>query len=136
MSADFGSRLRDLRKTRTISQLDLAMDAEISIRHISFLENGRSKPSVDMIHRLSDCLQLPKAMRGMLLGAAGYSSHLDTTPLDEESLAPFHTAAERMLERHMPYPGLAIDEDGAITLMNRASCELYSFRGLVRGIIF
>ena len=105
----FGDHLRTWRAQRRFSQLDLALEADVSARHISFLESGRSKPSRDMVMHLADRLDLPLRERNALLQAAGFAAAYPETPLDDASLAPVRTALERMLAQHMPMPAVLFD---------------------------
>ena len=104
-----GDQLREWRKRRRLSQLDLACEAEISTRHLSFVETGRSVPSRDMILRLAERLDIPLRERNVLLTAAGYAAAYPERRLDDPALQEVRTAVDRVLEGHQPYPALAID---------------------------
>ena len=104
-----GERLRDWRQKRRLSQLDLACDAEISTRHLSFLETGRAAPSRDMVMRLAERLDVPLRERNALLLAAGFAPVFPERSLDDPGLAAAKVAVEALLEAHMPFPALAID---------------------------
>jgi transcriptional regulator with XRE-family HTH domain len=104
-----GERLRDWRQKRRLSQMDLALDAEISTRHLSFLETGRATPSRDMVLRLAEHLEVPLRERNALLLAAGFAPVFPERSYDDPGLAAARTAVEAVLHAHMPFPALAID---------------------------
>jgi transcriptional regulator with XRE-family HTH domain len=108
-----------------MSQLDLACHAEISTRHLSFLETGRSQPSREMILRLAEQLSIPVRERNALLVAAGYAPVFRERPIDDPALAPARTAIDLVLQGHKPYPAFAIDRHWNIVASNRALQELY-----------
>lgn len=105
----FGALLRDWRRRRRLSQLGLGLAAEVSSRHISFLETGRARPSRPMVLRLADALDTPLGDRNALLEAAGFSAAYSAAPLDHRSLAQVRRALTRMMEAHAPYPAILID---------------------------
>jgi transcriptional regulator with XRE-family HTH domain len=105
----FGEHLRAWRLRRRMSQLDLASDAEISTRHLSFVETGRSVPSREMVLRLAERLDVPLRERNALLVAAGYAPMYRERPLDDPALAVAKQAVQLILKRHEPYPALAVD---------------------------
>ncbi len=80
--APIGEQLREWRTRRRMSQMDLALDSEISTRHLSFIETGRSRPSAAMVQRLADRLEVPHRARNALLLAAGYAPDFQERPLD------------------------------------------------------
>lgn len=129
----FPSLLRDWRKTRRFSQLDLALEAEVSARHLSFLETGRSRPSRAMIQRLADVLQLPLDAHNRLLTAAGYAPRFPSTPLTEAAMAPVTQAVRWMLDRHAPYPALALNRLWTIKMLNAPAATLFAGFGLKDG---
>ncbi len=104
-----GERLRDWRQKRRLSQLDLACEAEISTRHLSFLETGRAAPSRDMVLRLAEGLGVPLRERNALLLAAGFAPVFPERSLDDPGLEAAKVAIDALLEAHMPFPALAID---------------------------
>ena len=116
-----GSLLRDWRKRRRLSQLDLAYDAEISQRHLSFLEIGRSQPSREMILRLAEHLDIPLRERNVLLTAAGFASVFPERPLDDKSLTPARKAVDLILNRLEPNPTFAVDRRWNLIAANRAA---------------
>lgn len=104
-----GELLREWRRRRRLSQLDLAIQAEISSRHLSFLETGRSTPSRDMILRLSSHLDLPLRERNHLLMAAGYAPVYPEAALDAPQMAAVRSAVRQVLRGHEPYPAVVVD---------------------------
>lgn len=105
----FGDHLREWRQRRHLSQLDLAGDAEISARHLSFVETGRAAPSRDMVLRLAERLDVPLRERNVLLVAAGFAPAFPSRSLDDPALAAARQAMETVLKAHEPYPALAVD---------------------------
>lgn len=105
----FGDHLRQWRQQRHLSQFDLASDAEISARHLSFVETGRSVPSREMVLRLAERLQVPLRDRNVLLVAAGYAPMYRERSLDDPALAAARDAVDLILKSHEPFPALAID---------------------------
>jgi transcriptional regulator with XRE-family HTH domain len=104
-----GTLLREWRKRRRLTQLELALDAAISTRHLSFVETGRSAPSRDMVLRLSEHLELPLRERNQLLLAAGYAPVYSQAGLDAPELAEVRAAVRQVLVGHEPYPAAAVD---------------------------
>ena len=113
-----GAQLRAWRSRRRLSQLDLALDAEISARHLSFLETGRSRPSRTMLLRLAERLAIPARDRNLLLVAAGFAPALPERPLDDPALAAARRAVELVLEAHEPFPALAVDRHWQLVAAN------------------
>jgi transcriptional regulator with XRE-family HTH domain len=105
----FGDYLRHWRQRRRLSQLDLAQEAEISTRHLSFVETGRSLPSREMVLRLAERLDVPLRERNALLVAAGFAPMYRERPLDDPAQAAAKRAVELILKSHEPYPALAVD---------------------------
>jgi transcriptional regulator with XRE-family HTH domain len=104
-----GDHLREWRQRRRLSQLDLALDAEISTRHLSFVETGRAQPSREMIVRLAEQLEVPLRERNVLLTAAGFAPMFVERPLDDPALTAARRAIDLILKGHEPYPALVID---------------------------
>lgn len=104
-----GDQLRSWREQRRLSQLELALRAEISTRHLSFIETGRSRPSREMIMRLCEQLDLPLRERNRLLLAGGYAPVYAESPLEAPDLAAVRTAVRRLLASHEPYPAVVVD---------------------------
>ncbi len=126
----FGSLLKAWRKRRGISQLTLALDADVSAKHLSFLENGRSMPSKPMVRRLCACLQLPTDASKQLLEAAGYAQSPFATQLDKGAMARLREAAAWTVEHHMPYPAMALNYDWTIVEKNHTATKMFDRRGL------
>lgn len=120
-----GGLLRQWRQRRRLSQLDLASDAGISTRHLSFLETGRAQPSRDMLLHLSEQLDVPVRERNVLLVAAGFAPIFPERPLDDPALAPARAAIDLVLDRQKPYPAFALDRHWRIAASNAALPELY-----------
>ncbi|EST31991.1 helix-turn-helix domain-containing protein [Streptomyces niveus] len=114
-----GPLLRGWREQRRISQLELALRADSSARHISFVETGRSRPSEAMILRLSEHLDIPVRERNGLLLAAGYAPRFTETALDDPSMAVVREALERLLRGYEPYPALVVDGTYTLVAANR-----------------
>ncbi|MGW0711662.1 helix-turn-helix domain-containing protein [Streptomyces sp. NPDC002643] len=104
-----GPLLRAWREERRFSQLELALRAGSSARHISFVETGRARPSEEMVLRLADHLDIPVRERNALLLAAGYAPHYPQTPLDDPALATLREGMERLIQGYEPYPALVVD---------------------------
>lgn len=107
--AGVGGLLRDWRRRRRISQLELAMRAHSSARHISFVETGRARPSEEMVLRLAEHLQVPVRERNALLLAAGYAPRFTETALDDPAMAALRDGLERLLRGYEPYPAVVVD---------------------------
>ena len=114
----FGEQLRDWRQRRRMSQLDLAGEADLSTRHLSFVETGRSKPSRDMVMRIAEALDLPLRHRNSLLVAAGFAPVFPERPVEAspDALA----VVQRILDCHMPFPALAVDRHWQLVAHNAA----------------
>lgn len=104
-----GDILREWRVIRGFSQLDLAMEADVSTRHLSFLESGRSQPTRDMVLRLAETLGMPLRDRNGLLMAAGFAPHYGANGLDSGALDDVRATLRMMLKVHEPYPAIALD---------------------------
>jgi transcriptional regulator with XRE-family HTH domain len=119
-----GDHLRAWRRRRRMSQLDLAGEAEISSRHLSFVETGRANPSRDMVLRLADRLDVPMRERNVLLVAAGYAPLFPESSLAAPELAAVREAVDVILQGHKPYPAFALDRHWDIIASNGALPEL------------
>lgn len=119
-----GSLLRKWRERRRLSQLDLAVEAEISTRHLSFLETGRSQPSREMVLRLAEQLEVPLRERNTLLIAAGYAPAFPERPLADPALQAARKAVDLVLAGHEPYPAIAIDRHWTLIAFNNAVTPL------------
>jgi transcriptional regulator with XRE-family HTH domain len=109
-----------------MSQLDLALQADVSARHISFVETGRSQPSRDMVIRLAATLNVPLRDRNRLLLAAGYAPAYLETNLDDGSMAPVQQALAFILRKHEPYPAFVLDSKWNIVQGNKPHHRLLS----------
>ena len=112
--------MRQWRHRRRLSQLDLAIAADVSARHVSLVETGKSHPSADMVLRLADQLDVPLRDRNRLLLAAGFAPRYAERPLDDDALAAARDAVGRVLRAHEPYPALVFDRRWNIVMTNRA----------------
>jgi transcriptional regulator with XRE-family HTH domain len=119
-----GEHLREWRQRRHLSQLDLAVDAEISARHLSFLETGRAAPSRDMVLRLAERLEVPLRERNVLLVAAGFAPAFPQRALDDPALTSARRAIELVLRAHEPNPALAYDRHWNLVSANRMVAPL------------
>jgi transcriptional regulator with XRE-family HTH domain len=104
-----GQLLRRWRDQRRLSQMELALDAEVSTRHLSFVETGRSRPSREMVVRLAEHLDVPLRERNELLLAAGYAPAYPQSAMDEDRMEAVRTAVRQVLTGHEPYPALVVD---------------------------
>ncbi|MBX5463134.1 MAG: helix-turn-helix transcriptional regulator [Steroidobacteraceae bacterium] len=116
----FGEQLREWRQRRHLSQLELATDLDISTRHLSFVETGRSLPSRAMVLRLAERLNIPLRERNALLTAAGYAPMYATKPLSDPSMTAARAAVDLILNGHEPYPALLVDRHWTLLGHNRA----------------
>ncbi|MXM67966.1 helix-turn-helix domain-containing protein [Streptomyces sp. HUCO-GS316] len=114
-----GPLLRAWREQRRVSQLELALRADSSARHISFIETGRSRPSEEMVLRLAEHLDVPVRERNALLLAAGYAPHYPETPLEDPSLDTLREGMERLIQGYEPYPALVVDATYRVVAANR-----------------
>jgi len=119
-----GDHLREWRQRRRLSQLDLALDAEISTKHLSFLETGRAQPSREMVLRLAQELDVPLRDRNVLLVAAGYAPVFAQRALDDPALQAARTAVDLVLKGHEPYPALAVDRHWHLVAHNAGIARL------------
>jgi transcriptional regulator with XRE-family HTH domain len=120
----FGAQLREWRQRRRMSQLDLALEADISARHLSFVETGKSQPSRDMVLRLAKQLDVPLRDRNVLLSAAGFAPVFPERRLDDPAMQDARRAVELVLKGHEPYPALALDRHWTMVAANAAVTPL------------
>lgn len=120
----FGPLLREWRQRRRVSQLDLSLQANISSRHLSFLETGRSRPSRDMVLHLAEELEVPLRDQNVLLAAAGFAPNFRERPLSDPALGAARRAVEAVLHGHSPYPALAVDRHWIMVAANEAVARL------------
>jgi transcriptional regulator with XRE-family HTH domain len=122
---EFAQALRERRASRRLSQLELALRAGTSQRHLSFIESGRSAPGREMVIRLGESLDLPLRERNELLLTAGYAPAYPETPLDHQALAPVMDALDHILAAHLPYPAIITDRRGDLVAANPAQHILF-----------
>src|SRR5688572_20823550 len=115
-----GGLIREWRQRRRLSQLHFAVEAEISSKHLSFLETGRSQPSREMLLHLAELLEVPLRERNAMLIAAGFAPMFSERPLTDPALQPARSAIEQVLKGHEPYPALAIDRHWTLVASNAA----------------
>ncbi len=115
-----GELLRSWRVRRRLSQLDLAGEAGVSTKHLSFLETGRSVPSREMLLRLAECMNIPLRERNVLLTSAGYAPMFKERALDDPDLAVARQSVDAVLNAHEPYPALAVDRHWDLIAANQA----------------
>src|ERR1700760_4805866 len=116
---NIGEHLRQWRLRRHLSQLDLAEDAEISTRHLSFVETGRATPSRDMVLKLAERLNVPLRERNVLLTVAGFAPAFPQRSLDDPALQSARAAIDLVLRAHEPNPALAYDRHWNLVSANR-----------------
>jgi transcriptional regulator with XRE-family HTH domain len=117
--ARVGPLLRDWRRRRRLSQLDLALEAGVSARHVSFVETGRARPSPEMVLHLAEQLEIPLRDRNGLLLAAGYAPVYEERDLDAPDMEPVRTALDLVLRGHDPYPAAVVDRAWELIQGNR-----------------
>ena len=115
-----GALIREWRQRRRLSQLACALDAEISQKHLSFIESGRSRPSRDMVLHLAACLGVPLRERNAIMLAAGFAPVFPERSLEDPALAPARAAVDLILHGHDPYPALAVDRHWTMVSANAA----------------
>jgi transcriptional regulator with XRE-family HTH domain len=117
-STGAGPLLREWRQRRRRSQLDLALEAQVSTRHLSFVETGRSTPSRELLLHLAEHLEVPLRERNALLLAAGYAPLFAETPLDAVSMTPVRAALDKILAGHSPFPAVIVDRQWNLVAAN------------------
>lgn len=120
---------RQWRQYRKLSQLELALAADVSQRHVSWLETGRSKPSREMVVRLAAAMEIPLRERNVLLQAAGFASVYSETSLDEPAMEPIRQALVSVLDHHNPLPAMVVDRLWNVRLQNTAAIGLMDLIG-------
>lgn len=120
----FGPLLRHWREARNFSQLDLALQADISSKHVSFLETGRNQPSREMIMRLTQAMDVPLRDRNLLLNSAGFTPVYLESALDAPAVEQAHEALNRILEKQDPYPAIVLDAGWNLVVQNRGAAAL------------
>ncbi|MEM7470168.1 MAG: helix-turn-helix transcriptional regulator [Pseudomonadota bacterium] len=127
---DFSHSLKTWRAARRFSQMDLALEADISARHLSFLETGRAAPSREMVARLGEALQLPLDARNQMLTHAGFAVRFKSRDWDDTEMEPIRQALTWQLERQLPFPGLAVDRLWRIRHANATALALFAPLGV------
>jgi len=125
-----GVLLRDYRGRAGLSQLDLALAAETSARHLSFVETGRAKPSPALLARLGEAMDLPLRERNALLLAAGFAPRFPERALDSDDLAVVRNALDHLLKAHEPYPALVLNGHWDLYMANAPAGALMANLGL------
>lgn len=119
-----GGQIREWRARRRMSQLDLALAAGVSQRHLSFVESGRSRPSRELVLNLGRELAIPPREQNVILNSAGYAPVFSKRRLDDPALDTVRTAIERVLAAHEPFPALAVDRKWSLMTANRTALAL------------
>ena len=126
LAPSVGNYIREWRQRRRMSQLDLACEAQISARHLSFLETGRAAPSREMVLRLAERLEVPVRERNILLLAAGYAPMFSQRPFEAPELTAARAAIDLALESQKPYPAFAVDRYWRVIATNGALPQIYA----------
>src|SRR3954468_7171022 len=124
LESPFGRLLREWRSRRRVSQLDLALEAGVSSRHVSFIETGRAQPSREMVVMLARVLDVPLRDRNDLLMSAGYAAIYRATDLDAPALEQARRALDFMLRQQEPYPAIVVDRSWTILKANGGAARL------------
>lgn len=119
-----GHVLTEIRRARRLSQLDLGLQAEVSARHISFIETGRAQPSREMLLRLSEVMGLSHRDCNRLMNAFGYAAVFSDMSLDDSAMQPVREALQIMLDKHNPYPAAVLDIEWNLLMSNDAMQNL------------
>lgn len=127
--ASFGALLRDVRRTRRLSQLELSLQAEVSQRHLSFLESGKARPSREMVVQLSTTLDLSMRERNRLLHSAGFVGLYPQRTLDANDMAPVRAALDLLLHHQSPYPAIVVDRAWNLVTQNTSMQRLLGVLG-------
>lgn len=133
--SDFPEALRHWRLVRRMSQMELALEAGVSTRHISFLETGRARPSRAMVLQLADALMMPRPAHNSLLQQAGYANSYPMTPLDSHLIAPMRDALASMMDKHSPWPAILCDKHWNVIKSNPSAATLLdALRGISHNV--
>jgi transcriptional regulator with XRE-family HTH domain len=124
-SVPVGQQLRRWRLQRHLSQLDLALQADISARHLSFVETGRAQPGRELVLRLAEELEIPLRARNALLVTAGFAPVFESRPFSDPGFDPIRAIIDLTLERHKPFPAYLVDRHWNVQRSNMAVPELY-----------
>ena len=126
-SSQFGILLRHWRQARRYSQMDLALQADISSKHVSFLETGRNQPSREMILRLTQAMDVPLRDRNLILNSAGFAPVYEESGIDSPLVGQAREALTRILEKQEPYPAIVLDAGWNLVQQNRGASALGQF---------
>ncbi len=126
-ASGFGALLKEWRRTRGVSQLDLAVECDVSQRHVSFIESGRSTPSRGMILHLAAALAIPLREQNAMLLAAGYAPAFGERELGEPDMEPVSRALDQALRQQEPFPAVVVDATYTVLHANRAASTLMAF---------
>jgi transcriptional regulator with XRE-family HTH domain len=126
-ATEFGALLRHWRETRRFSQLDLALQADVSSKHVSFLETGRNQPSREMILRLAQAMDVPLRDRNLLLNVAGFASVYNESTIDAPEIGQAQEALSRILEKQDPYPAIVVDSNWILVRQNKGADAMGQF---------
>jgi len=133
-NSQFTESLREWRKHRKMSQLDLALAADVSQRHVSWLETGRSQPSREMVVKLSEAMEVPLRERNSILNAAGFAKLYSERELDDPAMTPVKNILTEMLAHHEPYPAFVLDKQWNIKMQNNAANLLFAMGGPIANV--
>lgn len=133
MHTNFGHQLKHWRGLRRMSQMELGLEANVSARHISFLESGRAQPSSQMVVQLAQTLDVPRGARNHLLSAAGFANKYQARALDGVDMAPVRDAMEQMIAAHDPMPGFVLDRHWNIVSGNQGFARIAAMFDLSKG---
>lgn len=126
-SVQVGVLLRGWRSARHLSQLELALRADVSARHLSFVETGRAQPSRELISQLADALDVPLRERNALLVSAGYAPEIRETTLSAPEMTQTRMAIDFILRQQEPYPAFVLNRHWDLLMSNRASRRVFGF---------
>ncbi len=132
MTESAGDILKSWRKQRRYSQLKLALELDISSKHVSFIETGKSIPSKEMILRIGEFLFIPKREINRALLSAGHAPVYSELPMSDAALEPVTSAIDQMIKNHMPYPAIVLNQAWDIVKVNDSANRLLSELGLSR----
>lgn len=122
-----GEMLRFWRQLNRISQMDLALNIDVSSKHLSFVETGKSKPSRNLVLKIAQSLKLPLRHRNAFLLAAGYAPEFEEKPFDGQEMEIVREALRRMLEKHEPYPAFVVNTGYKILMKNSGYDQIVKF---------
>jgi transcriptional regulator with XRE-family HTH domain len=130
MTSTFGLVLKEWRGVRRMSQLELGSSADVSPRHISFLESGRSNPSRPMVLHLTEVLEVPRQERNRFLGAAGFAPMYEKHDPESAAMEPIRQAISWTLQQHDPFPAIVLDRHWNVLDVNKAAAMMFAMLGV------